>query len=93
MPTGKAVAFTDLFKPPKGCHFGKPAVSEGRILFEREACGSIVRARADPAERLPSAANQGRGASHDATNMPGSMNGIFDRMDQGRIDGRVVMTL
>ena len=92
MPTGKAAAFTDLSNPPKDCPVRKPAVSDGRVLFEREARGSIVRARADLAESVSFAAD-GKVASDYATNMLGSVNGIFDRMDQGRIAGRVVMTL
>ena len=53
---------------------------------------AIVGTRADLAESLSFAA-EGKVASHYATDTLDSINGIFDRMEQGRIDGRIVMTM
>jgi len=54
--------------------------------------GSIVGTRLDLTESL-AFAGEGRVTSHYTTEPLDSVNGIFDRMRAGAIDGRVVMTL
>ncbi|MEQ8968646.1 MAG: alcohol dehydrogenase AdhP [Azospirillaceae bacterium] len=54
--------------------------------------GSIVGTRLDLTEAL-SFAGEGKVASHYATEPLDAINGIFDRMRAGAIDGRIVMTL
>ncbi|AHM04465.1 Alcohol dehydrogenase [Roseibacterium elongatum DSM 19469] len=62
------------------------------VLNRKTIRGSIVGTRADLAESLSFAA-EGKVASHFATDSMDNINGIFDRMEQGKIDGRIVMTL
>lgn len=62
------------------------------VLNRKTIRGSIVGTRADLAESLSFAA-EGKVASHYATDSLDNINGIFDRMEQGQIDGRIVMTL
>jgi propanol-preferring alcohol dehydrogenase len=61
------------------------------VLNRKTIRGSIVGTRADLAESLAFAA-EGKVASHYATDALENVNGIFDRMAHGAIDGRVVMT-
>jgi propanol-preferring alcohol dehydrogenase len=62
------------------------------VLNRKTIRGSIVGTRADLAESLAFAA-EGKVATHYATDTLDNVNGIFARMEEGRIDGRVVMTL
>jgi propanol-preferring alcohol dehydrogenase len=62
------------------------------VLNRKTIRGSIVGTRADLAESLSFAA-EGKVASHYATDSLDNINGIFERMEQGRIDGRIVMTM
>ncbi|RVT81688.1 alcohol dehydrogenase AdhP [Rhodobacteraceae bacterium CCMM004] len=62
------------------------------VLNRKTIRGSIVGTRADLAECLAFAA-EGKVAAHYATDTLDNVNDIFERMDQGRIDGRVVMTV
>lgn len=62
------------------------------VLNRKTIRGSIVGTRADLAESLSFAA-EGKVASHYATDTLDNINGIFDRMEQGRIDGRIVMKM
>ncbi|MBO9418957.1 alcohol dehydrogenase AdhP [Labrenzia sp. R4_2] len=62
------------------------------VLNRKTIRGSIVGTRADLAESLAFAA-EGKVASHYATESLDNINDIFGRMEQGKIDGRIVMTL
>lgn len=62
------------------------------VLMRKTIRGSIVGTRQDLAEALAFAA-EGAVASHYSTASLDDVNGIFDRMRDGKIDGRVVMTL
>lgn len=62
------------------------------VLNRKTIRGSIVGTRADLAESLSFAA-EGQVASHYATDSLDNINGIFDQMEQGRIEGRIVMTM
>ena len=62
------------------------------VLMRKTIRGSIVGTRNDLAEAMEFAA-EGRVASHYATDSLDNVNDIFGRMEQGRIDGRVVMQL
>ncbi|ABV92676.1 alcohol dehydrogenase GroES domain protein [Dinoroseobacter shibae DFL 12 = DSM 16493] len=62
------------------------------VLNRKTIRGSIVGTRADLAESLSFAA-EGKVASHYATDSLDNINGIFDQMEQGRIEGRIVMTM
>ncbi|MEM9427148.1 MAG: alcohol dehydrogenase AdhP [Pseudomonadota bacterium] len=62
------------------------------VLNRKTIRGSIVGTRADLAESLSFAA-EGKVASHYATDSLDNINGIFDRMEKGQIDGRIVMEL
>jgi propanol-preferring alcohol dehydrogenase len=62
------------------------------VLNRKTIRGSIVGTRADLAESLSFAA-EGKVASHYATDSLDNINAIFERMEEGRIDGRVVMTM
>ena len=62
------------------------------VLMRKTIRGSIVGTRNDLAEALAFAA-EGRVAAHVTTDRLDNINAIFERMEQGRIDGRVVMEL
>ncbi|MCA0928432.1 alcohol dehydrogenase AdhP [Ruegeria profundi] len=62
------------------------------VLNRKTIRGSIVGTRADLAESLSFAA-EGKVASHYATDTLDNINGIFEQMEKGRIDGRIVMTM
>jgi alcohol dehydrogenase, propanol-preferring len=62
------------------------------VLTRKTVRGSIVGTRQDLAEAL-AFAGAGKVASHYTTDSLDNINGIFERMRQGQIDGRVVMTL
>jgi D-arabinose 1-dehydrogenase-like Zn-dependent alcohol dehydrogenase len=92
----KAAVVTDFSKPLEIREVRKPTATDGKIVVKIEACGvchtDLHAVRADLAESLSFAA-EGKVAAHDATDSLDNMNGIFDRMEQGRIDGRIVMTM
>lgn len=54
--------------------------------------GSIVGTRNDLCEALEFAA-EGKAASHCATDKLDNINAIFDRMEKGQIEGRIVMEI
>ncbi len=60
------------------------------VLMRKTIRGSIVGTRNDLAEALDFAA-EGKVASHYSTDRLDNINAIFDRMEQGGIEGRVVM--
>ena len=62
------------------------------VLMRKTIRGSIVGTRNDLAEALAFAA-EGRVAAHVTTDRLDNINAIFDRMEQGQIEGRVVMEL
>jgi propanol-preferring alcohol dehydrogenase len=62
------------------------------VLTRKTVRGSIVGTRQDLAEAL-AFAGAGKVASHYSTDSLDNINAIFDRMRQGQIDGRVVMTI
>ena len=62
------------------------------VLMRKTIRGSIVGTRNDLAEALSFAA-EGKVAAHYATDSLDNINVIFDRMQQGRIDGRIVMQI
>ena len=62
------------------------------VLMRKTIRGSIVGTRNDLAEALAVAA-EGRVAAHVTTDRLDNINAIFDRMEQGQIEGRVVMEL
>lgn len=62
------------------------------VLNRKTIRGSIVGTRADLAESLSFAA-EGKVASHYSMGRLDDINGIFDRMEAGKIDGRIVMTI
>ena len=62
------------------------------VLNRKTIRGSIVGTRADLSESLTFAA-EGLVASHYSTDHLENINAIFEQMDQGRIDGRVVMQM
>ncbi|WP_236687795.1 alcohol dehydrogenase AdhP [Jannaschia aquimarina] len=62
------------------------------VLNRKTIRGSIVGTRADLAESLSFAA-EGTVASHYATDRLDNINGIFEAMEQGKIDGRIVMEM
>ena len=62
------------------------------VLMRKTIRGSIVGTRNDLAEALSFAA-EGKVAAHYATDSLDNINIIFDRMQQGRIDGRIVMQI
>lgn len=62
------------------------------VLNRKTIRGSIVGTRADLAESLAFAA-EGKVASHYAPDTLDNINSIFGRMEQGQIDGRIVMTM
>lgn len=61
------------------------------VLHRKTIRGSIVGTRQDLAEALAFAAD-GKVQSHYSTDLLGNINDIFDRMREGTIDGRIVMT-
>ena len=62
------------------------------VLFRHTIRGSIVGTRADLAEALAFAA-EGKVAAHFATESLDDINSIFTRMEDGKIDGRIVMQI
>lgn len=62
------------------------------VLTRKTVRGSIVGTRQDLAEAL-AFAGAGKVASHYTTDSLDNINGIFDRMRKGQIDGRVVLTM
>lgn len=62
------------------------------VLMRKTIRGSIVGTRNDLAEALDFAA-EGKVASHFSTDRLDNINAIFDRMEQGGIEGRVVMEI
>ena len=62
------------------------------VLFRHTIRGSIVGTRADLAEALAFAA-EGKVAAHFATESLDDINSIFTRMENGKIDGRIVMQI
>ncbi|MCV3272017.1 alcohol dehydrogenase AdhP [Roseobacter sinensis] len=62
------------------------------VLMRKTIRGSIVGTRNDLVEALEFAA-EGKVASHYSTDRLDNINGIFDRMEQGQIEGRVVMEI
>lgn len=62
------------------------------VLMRKTIRGSIVGTRNDLAEALAFAA-EGRVAAHVTIDRLDNINAIFDRMEQGQIEGRVVMEL
>jgi propanol-preferring alcohol dehydrogenase len=62
------------------------------VLNRKTIRGSIVGTRADLAESLAFAA-EGKVATHYATDGLDNVNAIFKRMEQGKIDGRIVMAM
>ena len=62
------------------------------VLMRKTIRGSIVGTRNDLAEALAFAA-EGRVAAHVTTDRLDNINAIFERMEQGQIEGRVVMEL
>ena len=54
--------------------------------------GSIIGTRLDLSDSLTFAA-EGKVTPHYTTNSLNSINGIFDKMRAGQIDGRIVMTV
>ena len=62
------------------------------VLMRKTIRGSIVGTRNDLSEALAFAA-EGRVAAHVTTDRLDNINAIFDRMEQGQIEGRVVMEL
>jgi len=62
------------------------------VLNRKTIRGSIVGTRSDLSESLAFAA-EGKVASHFATDTLDNINGIFDRMIEGKIDGRIVMQM
>lgn len=61
------------------------------VLFRKTIRGSIVGTRADLEEALDFAA-EGKVAPHYTTESLNDINSIFDRLEGGKIDGRIVMT-
>ena len=62
------------------------------VLTRKTIRGSIVGTRNDLAEALAFAA-EGKVASHFSVDKLDNINAIFERMRQGKIDGRVVMEI
>ncbi|NIA67741.1 alcohol dehydrogenase AdhP [Pelagibius litoralis] len=62
------------------------------VLMRKTIRGSIVGTRNDLAEALQFAA-EGKVASHFSTDSLDNVNAIFSRMEQGKINGRVVMEI
>ena len=62
------------------------------VLMRKTIRGSIVGTRNDLSEALAFAA-EGKVATHYATDGLDNINAIFDRMEQGQIEGRVVMQI
>lgn len=62
------------------------------VLMRKTIRGSIVGTRNDLAEALSFAA-EGKVKAHYTTDSLDNINVIFDRMQQGRIDGRIVMQI
>jgi propanol-preferring alcohol dehydrogenase len=62
------------------------------VLNRKTIRGSIVGTRMDLIEALRFAA-EGKVASHYSTDRLENVNGIFDRMRAGKIEGRVVMAI
>ena len=62
------------------------------VLFRHTIRGSIVGTRADLAEALAFAA-EGKVAAHFATESLDDINSIFTHMEDGKIDGRIVMQI
>ena len=62
------------------------------VLMRKTIRGSIVGTRNDLAEAL-AFATEGRVAAHVTIDRLDNINAIFDRMEQGQIEGRVVMEL
>lgn len=62
------------------------------VLMRKTIRGSIVGTRNDLAEALAFAAD-GSVGTHYATDSLDNINAIFERMEQGRIEGRVVMQI
>ena len=62
------------------------------VLFRKTIRGSIVGTRADLEEALAFAA-EGRVTPHYATARLSDINAIFERLEAGRIDGRIVMAM
>jgi len=62
------------------------------VLTRKTIRGSIVGTRNDLAESLQFAA-EGKVSSHFSTDSLNNINGIFERMERGQIEGRVVMDL
>ena len=62
------------------------------VLFRHTIRGSIVGTRADLAEALAFAA-EGKVAAHFATESLDDINSIVTRMEDGKIDGRIVMQI
>ena len=62
------------------------------VLMRKTIRGSIVGTRNDLTEALAFAA-EGKVKAHYATDSLDNINVIFDRMQQGSIDGRIVMRI
>jgi len=62
------------------------------VLMRKTIRGSIVGTRNDLTEALEFV-TEGKVAAHYASDTLDNVNGIFDRMEQGRIDGRIVMEM
>ena len=62
------------------------------VLQRKTIRGSIVGNRVDLAEALQFAA-EGKVASHYSEDSLDNINGIFDRMREGKIDGRIVLRM
>lgn len=62
------------------------------VLNRKTIRGSIVGTRADLAESLSFAA-EGKVAAHYSTDKLDNINAIFERMEKGQIDGRIVMEI
>jgi propanol-preferring alcohol dehydrogenase len=62
------------------------------VLMRKTIRGSIVGTRNDLSEALAFAA-EGKVATHYATDSLDNINSIFDRMEEGQIEGRVVMQI